>query len=76
MGSKYINIDAGTGGMTLNSGSFITLNASESYGVYVGNNSPVSQASVRNIKATTSAPSAGSSASSYNYGDIWFEYTN
>jgi len=76
MGSKYINIDAGTGGMTLSSGSFITLNASESYGVYVGNSSPVSEASVRNIKATTSAPSPGSSASSYNYGDIWFEYTN
>jgi hypothetical protein len=30
---------------------------------------------VRNIKATTSAPSAGSSASAYRDGEIWFQYT-
>lgn len=80
MKSKYITLNSGTGGMTLNSDLYITLNTSESYGVYVGNNTPVNQASIRNIKATTSAPLAGNSASStpggpYYYGDIWFQYT-
>lgn len=45
-------------------------------GTYIQSSQPTSDAFVRNIKATTSAPSAGSSATSYNYGDIWFEYTN
>lgn len=74
------NIQLGTVGGQYSSGTQLYLSGSKieissGNGVELMYGSDEASMFVRNIKATTSAPSAGSSASAYRDGEIWFQYT-
>lgn len=79
--SPTSSIYASADSVQLQSAGYLYLNGAtvqiqSGNGVELMQGAETNQMLVRNIKATSSGvPSAGTSASSYNYGDIWFEYT-